>query len=361
MLLPAGGDVHAGGRIGAAAQARRVALTLAVGTAGGLAAQSAGFPAGALLGATLPVSAVALSGRAMEIPPWLRNLAFAALGCSLGAGFTPEFLSNVGRWPLSLAMLCAGMLAILACCAWVLVRFFGFSPRSAVLSTSPGALSYTIALAVGGGIDTRPVMVLQSLRLLTITLTLPPAILLIGQPGAFWDGAPPPVLGPAVAAALVASAFAIGSAAERGRIPAAFLLAGMSLSGALHVGGLVEGILPAPLILAAFVVTGCVIGSRFTALAPGDLRGLLAASITVTAIGIGMSAFLAVFASRLFGIGFAGAWIAYAPGGVEGMAAMAIALGYDPAFVATHHLVRILFLILVLPSVLRVAGRVRAD
>jgi membrane AbrB-like protein len=356
--VPAGGDLRAGGRIGAAGQARRVALTLAVGVAGGWAAERIGFPAGALLGATLPVSAVALSGRAMEIPAWLRNLAFAGLGCSLGAGFTPDFLSDVGRWPLSLAMLCAGMLAILACCAWVLVRFFGFAPRAAVLSTSPGALSYTIALALGGGIDTRPVMVLQSLRLLTITLTLPPALLLIGQPGDFWGGGESPILGWPVSVALIAAAFAFGRFGESRRVPAAFLLAGMILSGALHATGAVEGMVPGPLVFAAFVVTGCVIGSRFTSLAPGDLRRLAAAALTVTAVAIVLSALLAVLAARLFGIGFAGAWIAYAPGGVEGMAAMAIALGYDPAFVATHHLVRIVFLIMVLPFVLRVATRI---
>lgn len=356
--MSTGGDLRAGGGIGATSQARRVVLTLAVGAAGGWTAERVGFPAGALLGATLPVSAVALSGRVMEIPAWLRNLAFAGIGCSLGAGFTPDFLSNVGRWPLSLAMLCAGMLVILACCAWVLVRFFGFAPRGAVLSTSPGALSYTIALAVGGGIDTRPVMVLQSLRLLAITLTLPPALLVIGQPGAFWSGEPPPILGWPVAVGLIVAAFAIGLAGDRWRVPAVFLIAGMSLSGSLHAADLVHGILPGPLVFAAFVVTGCVIGSRFTSLALSDLRGLAAASLTVTALAIALSALFAVIASRLFGIGFAGAWIAYAPGGVEGMAAMAIALGYDPAFVATHHLVRIVFLIMVLPFVLRAAGRI---
>jgi membrane AbrB-like protein len=241
------------------------------------------------------------------------------------------------------------------------VRFFGFTPRAAVLSTSPGALSYTIALAVGGGIDTRPVMVLQSLRLLTITLTLPPALLLIGQPGAFWGGETPPTLGWPVSVGLMAASFAAGRLAESWRLPAAFLLSGMILSGGLHAAGAVEGVMPGPLVFAAFVVTGCVIGSRFTSLAPGDLRRLAGAALTVTAVGIGLSALLAVIASTLFGIGFAGAWIAYAPGGVEGMAAMAIALGYDPAFVATHHLVRIVFLIMVLPFVLRIAGRIRAD
>jgi uncharacterized membrane protein AbrB (regulator of aidB expression) len=35
-------------------------------------------------------------------------------------------------------------------------------------------------------------------------------------------------------------------------------------------------------------------------------------------------------------------WLAYAPGGVEAMAIMALALNLDPAFVGAHHVVRIL-------------------
>jgi uncharacterized membrane protein AbrB (regulator of aidB expression) len=50
---------------------------------------------------------------------------------------------------------------------------------------------------------------------------------------------------------------------------------------------------------------------------------------------------------------FGQVWVAYAPGGIEAMAAMGLALGYDPAFVATHHLVRILLVIGLLPLLIR--------
>ena len=45
--------------------------------------------------------------------------------------------------------------------------------------------------------------------------------------------------------------------------------------------------------------------------------------------------------------------IAYAPGGVEAMAAIGLALGYDPAFVAAHHFARILILLVLVPAFLR--------
>jgi uncharacterized membrane protein AbrB (regulator of aidB expression) len=44
--------------------------------------------------------------------------------------------------------------------------------------------------------------------------------------------------------------------------------------------------------------------------------------------------------------------VAFAPGGVEAMAAMALSMDYDPAFVATHHVFRLLFLMALLPLLL---------
>ena len=43
----------------------------------------------------------------------------------------------------------------------------------------------------------------------------------------------------------------------------------------------------------------------------------------------------------------------YAPGGGEAMAAIGLALGYDPAFVAIHHFARIVMLVFLVPFVLK--------
>mmetsp|Transcript_17014 Transcript_17014/g.23493 ORF Transcript_17014/g.23493 Transcript_17014/m.23493 type:complete len:104 (-) Transcript_17014:33-344(-) len=41
--------------------------------------------------------------------------------------------------------------------------------------------------------------------------------------------------------------------------------------------------------------------------------------------------------------------LAYSPGGITEMTLLALALGYDAAFVATHHVIRISCLVLVIP------------
>lgn len=64
-----------------------------------------------------------------------------------------------------------------------------------------------------------------------------------------------------------------------------------------------------------------------------------------------IAALFAALAANILGLPFGQLWVSYAPGGVEAMVAMALSLGYDSAFVATHHLFRIILLIFILPVV----------
>jgi uncharacterized membrane protein AbrB (regulator of aidB expression) len=49
--------------------------------------------------------------------------------------------------------------------------------------------------------------------------------------------------------------------------------------------------------------------------------------------------------------------LAYAPGGLAEMSLVALALAIDSAFVATHHVLRIMMIVLVAPTVFRRAVR----
>ena len=44
-------------------------------------------------------------------------------------------------------------------------------------------------------------------------------------------------------------------------------------------------------------------------------------------------------------------WLGLSPGGLESMGALAIALGYDTAFIAAHHVARLLLLSFAIPLV----------
>jgi membrane AbrB-like protein len=336
---------------------RRNLTTLAAAFAGAMLLHWAGVPAGALLGATLATVLAGLLGAGPDVPDPLRNTAFAVIGVSLGAGMTDHLLSDLARWPVSLIGLTVTMLAIMLVSSLLLVRVFRLDPDTAALSSSPGALSYAVAMAAEGRGDLDAVIVLQSLRLLLVTLCLPPVIAALAgvpDPSAIGGAGQVGMTGP-VALLLVVLAMATGLGTSRLGLPAPHFLAGLLISGGAHGLGWVGGGLPAPVVFAGFAVTGAVIGSRFGGLSHASIARLARAGLVVTGVSVLISAVGAWGVAALTGIPFTTVWVAFAPGGVEGMAAIGLALGLDPAYVATHHIFRIMLLILVLPFAVRLA------
>jgi len=117
----------------------------------------------------------------------------------------------------------------------------------------------------------------------------------------------------------------------------------------LHGSGLVEGRIPDPVLTTAFVTIGCLIGARFVRVTLTLLRDTILGAAEGVAIALAISAAFALAAHHLLGLPFQQLWLAYAPGGVEAMAILAVSLGIDPAFVGAHHVVRLIVLSLAIP------------
>jgi hypothetical protein len=94
---------------------------------------------------------------------------------------------------------------------------------------------------------------------------------------------------------------------------------------------------------------GALIGSRFSGQDVGALRKVLVAGCAVTAITMVCAALGVALAFAALGISPALLIVAFAPGGVEAMAAIAVQLGLDPTFVATHHVIRLAILSVLVP------------
>ena len=334
---------------------RSLLLTLAFGFSGAGAATLAGVPAAPLVGASLVVSAAALFRLKVGIPDLLRNFAFAIIGCSLGSGITREALAAAVHWPVSLFALGVAITAIILTGSWLLSRFYAIAPETAVLSTAPGAISYTLAIAAGGVGDVRTIIVLQNFRLVLVATLLPFILVHLGFAPGHFD---PQVSGSMVGSLLmIFIAFGLAAGVERWRIPASFLLAGVLVSGVGHYLGLVSGRPPYQLIFFGFTITGSMVGSRFSTIPLRDMRRLLAASLSCALLAGLLAMGFAYPVAVLLDIPFGQVFVAFAPGGIEAMAAMALALGYDPTYVATHHLFRLLLLFLVVPFCLKIVGR----
>lgn len=326
--------------------------TLAIGAAGAAAFAALGLPAPFLTGPAVAVSAASLSRLPTALPVWLRNATFVTLGVGIGASVTPEVIAGLARWPASLAALALTLAGIMALAPRLLTARFGFDPLSARLASTPGHLSYVIALSETSGGDTARVAMVQSMRILFLTLFVPVAVGLAG----FDVTAPLPAgtaMTPAGAAASFAAAIATALTFQRLGLPAALLIGAMAASAALHGTGIVAGTLPPWLAATAFVVMGTLIGTRFGGQSWRDARASLGAGLAVTAVACALAGLAALALAAVLDLPVMLLLIAFAPGGVEAMAAMALLTGMDPAFVAGHHVARMLILSVLVPLFLR--------
>lgn len=331
---------------------RDTVLTLAVATVGAALGWGLNAPIYMLLGPAVAVTLVGVMGMRTGIDPGLRNACFVVLGISVGAGFDEHALGAMLRWPLAFVFMAAVLWAILLICRGLLTRYFGFDRRSAILAAAPGHLSFVIAVAADSGLDVARISIVQSVRLLALTLLVPFAALAMGVDVSGTVTPQGDVMTWPVVAAVTVLSLATGVLFGRLSVPAPLLMGAMIVSALGHLSGLAPGVLPAWLVLPAYLVLGALIGTRFSGVTPTLFFSGLGAGVLVTGVAVGMAALGAVPVAWALGMPLAHVLVAFAPGGLETMIAMGVVLGVVPGFVAACHIARLLVLTVLLPVML---------
>ena len=330
---------------------------LAVGAAGAGAALALHIPAPFLTGPALCVSLATLFGLRGNIPDRLRDACFVLIGVGMGTGVTPEALNTAAQWPLSLVILTLSVMVIFLGGARLLQALFGMDRMSGILTATPGHLSFVLSLTTELKADLPRVTMIQSLRVLSLTLLVPfLAPLLTDRPLPALARVSSVMPLPDLALVLAVSAVA-GLGFKRLRVPAALLMGGMGVSAVAHATALTTGAVTPWLSVPGFVVMGTLIGTRFSGITPGMVGQALGAASVLTGFAALASLASAALVAHLFGLPVVTVLIAFAPGGLETMMAMSVLLDANPAFVAAHHVFRLLLLTVVLPLVVARAQR----
>ncbi len=308
-----------------------------------------GFPVPALTGAALAVSVAGLLGARLPMPTAVRDVIFCLLGINIGAGVTPDMLRSAVQWPLSIAILAGALVLSMTLAQISLHRLFGYDRRTATLAAAPGHLSYVLSIAASDTrLDVPMVAVSQSIRVLFLTLCVPGLVTVVfGATGQVV--LPDDVMTPFGIVGVLAATLALGVVFGWMRLPAAFLLAGMATSMLGHGSELTPGRLPDWMVAVSLIGMGALIGSRFSGVTWAQLRRAFGAGLWVTLINIVVTVAVVALIAFSLDVPLALGIVAFAPGGVEAMAAIAIALGLDPAFVAAHHVARLLLLTVLVP------------
>jgi membrane AbrB-like protein len=322
--------------------------TLLIGAAGAILFFLIGFPAAAVTGPATTVAAATLLGVRTQVPPRLCDIIFIVIGAQIGSTVTPDVIAAAMTWPVSLFVLTVTLIAIMVLVPLCLRIIFGHRPVTAFLSAAPGHLTFTLGLAADLKADVPQVVLIQTVRVFLLTLLVPVLISFWGITGtATFEGQG--TSSPLHLAIVLLLALAAGLGLKRLSVPAPLLIGAMAVSAVTHGTGLVSGVAPNWMTMAAFVGMGALIGSRFGGVDRRLLKSAFLAGLLSTLVGCIIAALGAFIAASLIGLPPAALFLAFAPGGVEVMAALAIETGLEPALVAAHHVFRLTVLGFLLP------------
>ena len=329
-----------------------LATTLAVGGVGAFVAVVMHLPAPYLTGPAALVTLAGVLGLRTRVPLPLRNGCFLVIGTSMGTGVNPEILAAAAQWPLSLAALASALLVIFLGGATLLQRWLAFDRISALLAATPGHLSYILSLSADTKSELSTITVAQSLRVLILTLLVPLAVALLTDADLSMSARPEAVMALAQLVLILVLAAGLGVVLQRLRLPAAFLMGGFILSALSHGTGVMSGLVPGWVAIPSFAIMGTLIGTRFSGITLAQILRASSAAALLTALALVATLGAALAMHWALGLPVTNLLIAYAPGGLETMAAMSVMLDADPAFVAFHHAFRILLLTFLVPAFL---------
>jgi hypothetical protein len=335
--------------------------TLAIGAVGGGLFLWLSLPGGLISGAMIAVGVAAIAGRPLSVPAILTQTVLVLLGISLGSLVSRQLLQHLGAYPLTIALLALATFCATFGSSVYLQRIHGWDQTSAFLAGSPGALSQITMLAAEKGADVPAIAVVQTVRVIILTAALPMLLTLTGIAPSSSSAAAVAIASPLELIALIAASVAVALLLRLIKFPASWMFGAMIGSSVLHGAGLVEGGLPPWVRGVALVGIGALIGARFARMKARTLLSHVNAALGSFAVAIAISAIFVAVIALTTHVRFSDVIVAFAPGAMDAMLALALTLHIDPIFVGAHHLSRFVFVTIATPGIVHLFGRPQVD
>jgi membrane AbrB-like protein len=334
---------------------RNFAETMLIAALGGAFFNFAHFPAGWMAGALVFVAIAALVGRPMHVPVMATRIFFFVLGIVVGGVATPETVRGMSTWPASILLISVGMLAITAASAMYLRLVHRWDLQTSMFASVPGALSQVSAMATDRKSDLRAIIIVQTLRVVMLAVGIPGGLALLGlaAPVRLPEGAFSAFDAPLQFAILFVGSAVAAWVLYLINFSGGFFFGPMIVSAILHGSGLVQVNFPSVIGNVAMIGLGAINGARFFGTSFRVLLQYAVAALGSFAVALVVAALFIAFAAFTLSLPVPDLVAAYAPGAVDVMMILALALHLDPVFVGAHHLARILSVSLTLPLLAR--------
>ncbi len=342
-------------RLPAVSRVTAVLLTIGLGAMGGALFAYLNMPLAWLIGAMCVTTTAALFGAPLQRSGRLSTVMVVVLGVMLGSSFTPQALEPALLWLGSISALLVYVLIVAFTLALILHRRFEFGQATAYFSATPGGFTFMVLLGGAMGGDERTIGLMHSVRLLLTVLIIPIWFRLFqGYEPAGMDtltrDSEITITDTGILVVLAVAGLYGGRAL---RLPAAYLVGPLLLSAGAHLTGLTDATPPGLLVAIAQVVVGTAIGCRFIGVPVRRVFNALMLGAAATVFMLSTAAAFAVVLAEATGLPFEALILALSPGGVAEMSLISLSMDIDTAFVTTHHVARIMFLVFLAPLAYR--------
>ena len=337
-----------------------IALTLAIGAAGGALFDLARLPLAWMIGALVFVTVFAVAGAPMRMTQRIRQPMVAILGVMLGSAFSPDMAERLPGWWATISLLAVYVLVTTLILYRYFRHLFGCDRVTAFCAGTPGGLNEMVLVSDELGGDSRFVALIHSSRILLTVLILPFAFVALG----LYDRDNRPAAGMSIVdlplqewAILIGCAVVGFFGAKSIRMPAAAVTGPMFVSAFVHLMGWSSASPPAEMVAAAQVALGATLGARFAGVAPAEVLRAIWISLGATIIMLALTVVFSITLVNIVDESVSALVLAFAPGGLAEMSLIALALGIEAAFVASHHILRIVMIVIIAPTIFRRRAR----
>ncbi len=327
---------------------------LAASAAGAAVFYALALPLPFMLGPMFGCLIAALAGVNLRgFPPVALSMRIV-LGVAVGSAITPKLVDRLPEMAYSVALV-VPFTALIGLIGYPWFRkVCGFDHPTAYFGAMPGGMQDMLAFGEEAGGNVRTLSLVHATRVLAI-VSLAPFLL-----EAVWGvslagplGTSAADMAPSELVVMALAGFLGWRAAKAVGLFGAPIIGPMVATAAASLAGLVEHRPPAEALLAAQFFLGLQAGAEYVGVTMRELRHDVLSALGYCLLLAGISL---VFAEIVIGIGAAPpmeAFLAFAPGGQSEMAILAIVAGADLAYVVTHHLVRLIVVIIGSPVVAR--------
>jgi uncharacterized protein len=337
-------------------QWRSIAINYTIATITGFLFYLANLPIPWILG---PMTAMILwklvRPQEKQVPKAIFNGGLVILGIFFGLSFTSTTFTTVGPYIFPFVLATIILLTVSVINSLIAARFINIDSATSVFGSIPGGLSEMVAASESVQANAAMVTIFQTVRLLTVVFTVPFFVVYLFATNT--TSLPQQVTNSIGDLSIFAYGwFIIPILAGwflRNYLPAAYVIGPLLATALLKISVVDLPVLPQFLLILAQISVGISMGSKITL---QDLKQggkycgiyfLLAIIVIVTSFGLG---YLFSIVTHLH---LPTALLSFAPGGLVEMVLTAQSVGADPAIVSSLQFIRLLFIIMFVPSILK--------